>query len=75
MYSTAESMTISYLNTLNKLKDLEIDEKDSIKSFQIRNIVRESINEIEKIGGKVRLTQGNLLTLIELNENTQVSRL
>jgi|TARA_Y100000992_G_scaffold292698_1_gene250495 hypothetical protein len=75
MYSTAESMTISYLNALNKLKELDMDENESVIIYKIRNLVRESINEIEKIGGKVRLTEGKLLTLVELNEYRRVSRL
>tara|TARA_B100000035_G_C20827451_1_gene477140 strand:+ start:454 stop:684 length:231 start_codon:yes stop_codon:yes gene_type:complete len=76
MYSTAESMTISYLNTLNKLKELEIDQGNtSVTIYKIKNLIRESINEIEKIGGKVRLTEGKLLSLVELNEYKQVSRL
>lgn len=75
MYSTAESMTISYLNTLNKLKELDMDENETVIIYKIRNLVRESINEIEKIGGKVRLTEGKLLTLVELNEYRRVSRL
>ena len=75
MYSTAESMTISYLNALNKLKELDMDENESVIIYKIRNLVSESINEIEKIGGKVRLTEGKLLTLVELNEYRRVSRL
>ena len=60
MYNQSEKITISYLETLNKL--LKLDYKDD---YDLKIIINNSIKEIEKYGGKVRLIENNTLALIE----------
>ena len=60
MYNQSEKIIISYLETLNKL--LKLDYKDD---YDLKIIINNSIKEIEKYGGKVRLIENNTLALIE----------
>ena len=60
MYNQSEKITISYLETLNKL--LKLNYKDD---YDLKIIINNSIKEIEKYGGKVRLIENNTLALIE----------
>ena len=60
MYNQSEKIIISYLETLNKL--LKLDYKND---YDLKNIISDSIKEIEKYGGKVRLIENNTLALIE----------
>tara|TARA_B100000282_G_scaffold295280_1_gene274195 strand:- start:1772 stop:1990 length:219 start_codon:yes stop_codon:yes gene_type:complete len=72
MYSSLEWMTISYLNTLNKLKELKM-EGNELENYKLRSIVNDAIKEIEKIGGKVRIVE-NKFNVIEVSEK-QISKL
>ena len=72
MYSSLEWMTISYVNTLNKLKELKM-EGNELEYYKLRSIVNDAVKEIEKIGGKVRIVE-NKLNVIEVSEK-QISKL
>ena len=72
MYSSLEWMTISYVNTLNRMKELKM-EGDELENYKLRSIVNDAIKEIEKIGGKVRIVE-NKLNVIEVSEK-QISKL
>ena len=60
MNNQSEKITISYLETLNKL--LKLDYKND---YDLKKIINDSIKEIEKYGGKVRLIENNTLALID----------
>ena len=72
MYSSLEWMTISYVNTLNRMKELKM-EGNELENYKLRSIVNDAIKEIEKIGGKVRIVE-NKLNVIEVSEK-QISKL
>jgi len=72
MYSSLEWMTISYVNTLNKLKELKM-EGNELENYKLRSIINDAIKEIEKIGGKVRIVE-NKFNVIEVSEK-QISKL
>jgi hypothetical protein len=65
-------MTISYVNTLNKLKELKM-EGNELENYKLRSIINDAIKEIEKIGGKVRIVE-NKFNVIEVSEK-QISKL
>ena len=73
MYSTGELIVISYLNTLNKLnREILCNENEesynSNDRYLLRKIITDSISEIENLGGKVRMIEDGMITLIEYNE-------
>ena len=72
MYSKSERILISYLTLINKLKLLDYD---GDYQFLINRYILESIKDIEELGGKVRLIEDNLLSLIEYDENKNKCRL
>ena len=73
MYSQLEHTMISYISTLNKLKYMLTDEQG--KDMNLRSVINEAISDIEKLGGTIRLIEGNTLTLINIDENKIISRL
>ena len=73
MYSQLEHTMISYISTLNKLKYMLSYEQG--KDMNLRSVINEAISDIEKLGGTVRLVEGNTLTLINIDENKIISRL
>ena len=81
MYSSGELIIISYVNTLNKLnKEILCNENEetynSNDRYLLRKIITESISEIENLGGKVRMIEDGMFTLIEYNEREcSISRL
>lgn len=81
MYSSGELIVISYVNTLNKLNKeiLCIENEESYNSndrYLLRKIITESISEIENLGGKVRIIENGLFTLVQYNEKEcSISRL
>ncbi len=60
MYNQSEKIIISYLETVNKLLKLNYKQ-----DYNLKKIISDSIKEIEKYGGKVRLIENNTLALIE----------
>lgn len=69
MYTQLENLALLQLKTLNKL--LEINPND----YDIKNIVKETIEGLEHLGAKVRLIEDNVLTLIQVDEMRPHSRL
>lgn len=61
MYSQLESILISYVKTLNEIKNLQPNNSD------IRTIISNSVKEIETHGGKVRAIENNL-SLVQVEE-------
>ena len=45
------------------------------KDMNLRSVINEAISDIEKLGGTIRLIEGNTLTLINIDENKIISRL
>tara|TARA_Y100000816_G_C25824961_1_gene431577 strand:+ start:87 stop:311 length:225 start_codon:yes stop_codon:yes gene_type:complete len=74
MYTQSEKLALINVNLLNKLIQLSNDNETIIK-YNIDKIIRESIDDIESVGGKIRPIEDGLLTLIELNEKKCFSRL
>jgi hypothetical protein len=81
MYSSGELLLISYINMLNRL-NIEIlcnENEESYNSndrYVLRKIITESIREIEKMGGKVRIIENGLFALVQYNESEcSISRL
>lgn len=74
MYTQSEKLALINVNLLNKLIQLSNDNETIIK-YNIDKIIRESIYDIESVGGKIRSIEDGLLTLIELNEKKCFSRL
>ena len=72
MYTKAERILISYLNFINKLRLIEYNDNSG---YLIKKYINESIKDIETLGGKVRLIENNLLSLIEFNENQNICRM
>ena len=72
MYTKAEGILISYLNFINKLRLIEYNDNSG---YLIKKYINESIKDIETLGGKVRLIEDNLLSLIEFNENQNICRM
>jgi hypothetical protein len=72
MYTKAERILISYLNFINKLRLIEYNDNSG---YLIKKYINESIKDIETLGGKVRLIEDNLLSLIEFNENQNICRM
>jgi hypothetical protein len=68
MYSQLESILISYVNTLNEIKNLRPN------NSEIRTIISNSVKEIETYGGKVRIVEDNL-SLVQVDEKHMRSRL
>lgn len=71
MYTQLENTMISYISTLNKLKIM----KNNSDEVNIKSVINEALKDIEKIGGSVRLIEGDTLTLININENNLISKL
>ena len=69
MYTQLENLALLQLKTLNKL--LEINPND----YDIKKIVKETIEGLEHLGAKVRLIEDNVLTLIQVEEMRPYSRL
>lgn len=69
MYTQLENLALLQLKTLNKL--LEINPND----YDIKKIVKETIEGLEHLGAKVRLVENNVLTLIQVEEMIPHSRL
>ena len=73
MYSTCELLLNSYINMINRLH-LEIlcnENEESYNSndrYLLRQIITDSIKDIEKLGGKVRMIEDGIFALIEYNE-------
>jgi len=67
MYSQAENITLSYLNTLNQLIFI-INNNKTIIDYDIKKIINESIRNIENNGGSVRAIEDGLLSLVNFNE-------
>ena len=74
MYNQSEKLALIHINLLNKLIQLGNNNETIIK-YDIDKIIRESIYDVENVGGKIRPIEDGLLTLIELNEKTCHSRL
>jgi len=74
MYSQSEKLALINVNLLNKLIYL-LNNNNSIIKYDIEKIIRDSIQDIENTGGKIRAIEDGLLTLIELNEKNCLSRL
>ena len=73
MYSQLEKMTIAYLNTINQLKSVC---KNTDLQQKLELIIKESIENISLNGGKIRLVENDLLTLIDIDEKyTMCSKL
>tara|TARA_Y100000992_G_scaffold38523_1_gene21616 strand:- start:484 stop:705 length:222 start_codon:yes stop_codon:yes gene_type:complete len=73
MYSQLEKMTIAYLNTINQLKAVC---KNTDLHHKLELIIKESIENISLNGGKIRLVENDILTLIDINEKyTMCSKL
>ena len=76
MYSSSEMIAIMYVDMLNRLIiDVKNKTDDIDISYKISRIVENGIKNIERVGGKVRLIEGGILSLIEYNDKTCVSRL
>tara|TARA_B100001093_G_C26478308_1_gene863708 strand:+ start:201 stop:431 length:231 start_codon:yes stop_codon:yes gene_type:complete len=76
MYSSSEMIAIMYLDMLNTLiTDIKKKTDDITVSYTVGKIIDVGIKNIERVGGKVRIIEGGLLTLIEYNEKYCVSRL
>lgn len=71
MYTQLERTMISYLSTLNQLRYVQSNEEQ----INVSSIINNAIKDIESIGGSVRLIEGNMLTLINVDENRIRSRL
>lgn len=65
MYTQLEQIMISYISTLNQLRYVQSNEEQ----INISSIINNAIKDIESIGGSVRLIEGNMLTLINVDEN------
>ena len=74
MYNQSEKLALININLLNKLIQLGNNNETIIK-YDIDKIIRDSIKDIENVGGKIRPIEDGLLTLIELNEKKCYSRL
>ena len=73
MYSQLEKMTLAYLNTINQLKSVC---KNTDLQQKLELIIKESIENISLNGGKIRLVENDLLTLIDIDEKyTMCSKL
>lgn len=72
MYTKSEQILISYLNLINKLRLIGYNDD---AGYLIKKYINESIKDIETLGGKVRLIEDNLLSLIEFNENKNICRM
>ena len=72
MYTKSEQILISYLNLINKLRLIGYNDD---AGYLIKKYINESIKDIETLGGKVRLIEDNLLSLIEFNENKIICRM
>ena len=73
MYSQLEKMTIAYLNTVNQLKAVC---KNTDLQQKLELIIKESIENISLNGGKIRLVENDILTLIDIDEKyTMCSKL
>lgn len=70
MYSQLETIVISYVNSLNKLVQ---SGEQADQSYSIKKIIIESINELEKLGCKIRLIE-NIFSVVEIN-HSPLSRL
>ena len=69
-------IAIMYLDMLNTLiTDIKKKTDDISVSYTVGKIIDVGIKNIERVGGKVRIIEGGLLTLIEYNEKYCVSRL
>lgn len=76
MYSSSEMIAIMYVDMLNKLIiDVKNKTDDIDVSYKISRIVENGIKNVERVGGKVRIIEGGILSLIEYNDKTCVSRL
>ena len=76
MYSSSEMIAIMYLDMLNILiTDVKKKTDDIALDYTVSKIIDTGIKNIEKVGGKVRVIEGGLLTLIEYNEKYCVPRL
>ena len=81
MYSSGDLLLISYISMLNRLNIEILCNKDdenynSNDRYVLRKIITESIREIEKMGGKVRIIENGLFTLVQYNESEcSISRL
>lgn len=76
MYSSSEMIAIMYVDMLNKLIiDVKNKTDDIDISYKISRIVENGIKNVERVGGKVRIIEGGILSLIEYNDKTCVSRL
>jgi hypothetical protein len=81
MYSGGELLLISYINMINRLNveiicDKDDDNYNSNDRYLLRKIIADSIIEIEKMGGKVRIIENGLFTLVQYNEKEcSISRL
>ena len=69
MYNQLEKLAILQLETLNKLLETKSDD------YEIRKIVKEAIEDLEILGGHVRLIENNVLTLVQFDEMKPRSRL
>ena len=81
MYSSGELLLISYISMLNRL-NIEIlcnENEESYNSndrYVLRKIIADSIIDIEKMGGKVRIIENGLFALVQYNESEcSISRL
>ena len=69
-------VAIMYVDMLNNLIiDVKSKTDDIDVSYKISKIVENGIKNIERVGGKVRIIEGGILSLIEYNDKTCVSRL
>ena len=76
MYSSSEMISIMYVDMLNNLIiDVKNKTDDIDVSYKISKIVENGIKNIERVGGKVRIIEGGILSLIEYNDKSCVSRL
>lgn len=81
MYSRGELLLISYINMINRLNveiicDKDDDNYNSNDRYLLRKIIADSIIEIEKMGGKVRIIENGLFALVQYNESEcSISRL
>mgnify|MGYP001397098858 CR=1 FL=1 len=81
MYSSGELLLISYISMLNRLNIEILCNKDdenynSNDRYVLRKIIADSIIDIEKMGGKVRIIENGLFALVQYNESEcSISRL
>ena len=69
MYSQLEKLALLQIETLNKLLQTKFYDKD------VKKIVKEAIEDLEKIKVKVKLIENNILTLIQLDKLNPICRL